>query len=170
MGYVHDTAMAQYIPPTLFHRVTGTWTLAAGAVAGTIALHVAATDETSTVNIPIVISSNSVAQKGAYLKSVEIDYEILIAACDAVSVVINLVTRGADGAVATVAAQTFTYDTGHDTAAERYDVDQHRMTCTITTPFWIDNDQYVLVELTLDKAGTTTVDLLGAVANFTLRM
>ena len=169
-GYVHDTAMSQFIPPTDFHYVTGTWTLAAGAVTDTIALHVAAADETSTVNIPIVIPSNSVAQKGAYLKSVEIDYEILIAACDAVSVVINKVTRGADGSVAVVAAQTFTYDAGHDTAAERYDVDQHKMTCTITTPFWIDNDEYVLVELTLDKAATTTVDLLGAVANYTLRL
>ena|SRR3990167_2542928 len=169
-GYVHDTAMSQYIPPTAFHYVTGTWTLAAGAVTDTIALHVAAADQTCTVNIPITVPSNSVAQKGAYLKSVEIDYEILIAACDAVSAVVNLVTRGADEAVAVVAAQTFTYDAGHDTAAERDDLDQHRMTLTITTPFWIDNDQYVLVELTFDQAATTTIDLLGAVANFTLRV
>ena len=169
-GYVHDTAMTQYIPPTLANVVTGTWTYAAGAVAGTIARHVAATDETSVVTIPIIVPSNSVAQKGAYLKSIEIDYEILVAACDAVDAVVNLVTRGADGAAATVASQTFTYDTGHDTAAERYDVDQHKMTCTITTPFWVDNDQYVLLELTVNKAATTTFDLLGAFANFTLRI
>jgi hypothetical protein len=79
------------------------------------------------------------------------------------------VTRGADGAVAVVAAQTFDYETGHDTAAESYELDQHKMTLTLETPIWIDNDQYVLVELTLNKAATTTVDLLGAVANFTLR-
>lgn len=170
MGYVHDTGMSQYIPPTAFHCVTGTWTDAAGQVTDTICKHVAAADETATVNIPITIPSNSVAQKGAYLKSIEIDFEILVAACDAVSAIVNLVTRGADGAAATVAAQTFTYDTGHDTAAERIDVDQHRMTLTLSTPVWIDNDQYVLVELTLNKAATTTIDLLGAVVNFTLRV
>ena len=54
-GYVHDTAMSQYIPPTAFHIVTGTWTQAAGAVAGTIAMHKAAAAETATVNIPIMI-------------------------------------------------------------------------------------------------------------------
>jgi len=170
MGFVHDTHMSQYIPPSLFHCVTGTWTLAAGAVAGTIAKHVAATDEVSVVNIPILLPSNSVALKGSYLKSIEIDFEILIAACDAVDAVINKVTRGADGSVAVVAAQAFSYDTGHDTAAERDDLDQHLMTLTLTTPIWLDNDAYVLVELTFDKAATTTIDLLGAVANYDLRL
>jgi len=162
--------MSQYIPPTLFHCITGTWTQAAGAVAGTIAKHVAATDEASVVTIPIMLPSNSQGLQGAYLKSIEIDYEILIAACDAVDAVVNKVTRGADGAVAVVAAQAFTYDTGHDVDTERYDVDQHKMTITITTPFWLDNDVYVLLELTFDKAATTTVDLLGAVANFDLEI
>lgn len=169
-GYVHDTGMAQYIPPTLFHNVTGTWSHAAGQVTDTIAVRNAAADATTTCNIPIIVPSNSVAQKGAYLQSVEIDYEVLTAACDAVSAVFNVVTRGADGAAATVAAQTFTYDAGHDSAAERIDVDQHKMTLTLSTPVWLDNDQYALVELTLDRAATTVVDLLGAVANYTLRI
>lgn len=169
-GYVHDTSMSQYIPPTVFHLVTGTWTHAAGQVTDTIAVINAAADATTTCNIPVMIPSNSVAQKGAYLRSVEIDFEVLTAAMDAASVVFNLVTRGADGAVATVAAQTFTYDTGHDTAAERIDVDQHKMTVTLDTPVWLDNDQYALVELTLDRAVTTVVHLLGAVANYTLRL
>lgn len=170
MGQVHDTHMAQFIPPTLFHTVTGTWTLAAGAVAGTIAKHVAATDEVSVITIPIVLPSNSVDLKGAYLTSIEIDFEILIAACDALAAVVNKVTRGADTAVAVVAAQAFTYDTGHDTAAERIDVDQHKMTLTLTTPIWLDNDAYVNVEITADKAATTTIDFLGATANYTLRV
>ena len=83
--------------------------------------------------------------------------------------VVNKVSRGADGAVAVVAAQTFTYDTGHDTAGERIDVDQHKMTLTISTPFFLDNDEYVLVELTFNKAATTTLDILGAFANFVAR-
>jgi len=169
-GYVHDTGMAQYIPPTLWHNVTGTWTHAAGAVTDTIAVVNGAADATTTTNIPIMVPSNSVAQKGAYLVSVEIDYEVTVAACDAVTAVFNVVTRGADGAAATVAAQTFTYDAGHDTAPERIDVDQHRMTLTLTTPVWLDNDQYALVELTFDRAATTVVHELAAVANYTLRI
>ncbi len=165
----HNTHMTQYISPGEMHFVTGTWTDAAGQVAGTICKHVAATDETSVVNIPISIPSNSVALQGSKLVSIEIDYEVLVAACDSVAAVVNKVTRGADGAVAVVAAQTFSYDTGHDTAGERIDVDQHKMTLTITTPFFIDNDEYVLVELTLNKAATTTVDILGAFANFVAR-
>ena len=38
-GYVHDTAMCQFIPCTAFHIVTGTWTQAAGTVTGTICMH-----------------------------------------------------------------------------------------------------------------------------------
>jgi hypothetical protein len=79
------------------------------------------------------------------------------------------VTRGADGAVATVTALSFDYDTGHDTAAERYDVDQHRMTLELETPIFLDDDEYILVELTVNKAATTTFDMLGAVAYFTLK-
>jgi hypothetical protein len=167
---IHNTHVSQYIPPTLFHCVTGTWTEVAGQVTDTICKHVAATDEVATVNIPVIIPSNAIGLQGAKLASIEIDYEILVAACDAVTAVVNKVTRGADGAVAVVAAQSFSYDAGHDSAAERYDVDQHRMTLTLDTPIWIDNDEYVLVELTFDKAATTTIDLLAAVANFTLRM
>lgn len=166
---MNNTHFAQYIPPTLFHCVTGTWTDAAGQVTDTICKHVAANDETATINIPIIIPSNSIGLQGAKLASIEIDFEILVAACDALSAIVNKVTRGADGAVAVVAAQAFSYDTGHDADAERIDVDQHRMTLTLTTPIWIDNDEYVLVEITANKAATTTIDFIAAVANFTLR-
>lgn len=171
MGYVHNTHVAQYIPPTLFHCVTGTWSMAAGQVVGTICKSVNDANQTSVVNIPIVVPSNSAANMGAYLESIEIDFEITGAALTALTAVVNKVTRGADGAVATVAAPAFTYDTGHDAANERVDVDQHKMTLTITTPFWIDNDEYVLVELTVDQAGDTgVIELLGAVVNYTLRL
>ncbi len=170
MGYIHDTSMSQYIPPTLMHYVTGTWTEAAGAVAGTIAKAMAdpgAPGATAVVNVPVLIPSNSVALKGAYLKSIEIDYEIFTAACTSVTPVVNKVTRGADTAVAVVAAQTFTQT---PTLAISDDVDQHKLILTITTPFWMDNDVYVLVQLTFVAPNTTTIHVLGAVANFTERL
>jgi hypothetical protein len=144
--------------------------MAAGAVPGTICKTVNDANQTSVTNIPIIVPSNSAGLKGSYLKSIEIDYQVLNAAMTAVTAVVNKVTRGADGAIAVVASQTFTYDTGHDAAGERVDIDEHKMTLTITTPFWIDNDAYVLVELTIDQAGDTgVVNLLGAIANYTFR-
>jgi hypothetical protein len=159
----------------MFHCVTGTWTEVAGQVAGTICKTVNDANQTSVVNIPILIPSNSVALKGSQLKSVEIDFEITGAALTALTAVVNKVTRGVDGAVAVVESQTFAYDLGHDTAGERVDVDQHKMTLTLGTlaapvPAWIDNDVYYLVELTIDQAGDTgVIELLGAVVNYTAR-
>ncbi|MFZ6029862.1 MAG: hypothetical protein ACOYYS_19280 [Chloroflexota bacterium] len=170
MGYVHDTHMTQYIPPTSMHYVTGTWADAAGNVTDTIAKAKTAADTTSTINIPLPVPSNSSSEKGSLIKSIEIDYEVGTAALDALSAVVNLVERGADGADAVVAAQAFTYDTGHDSAAERIDVDEHKMTLTLDTPVWLTNNQYMLVELTVDAAATSVFHMLGAFVNYTFRV
>lgn len=169
MGYVHNTHFSQYIPPTAFHYASGTWADAAGQVAGTIVKKRTAADAAAVVNIPVLVPSNSIDSQGAKLAAIEVDFEILTGALDAMAASINKVTRGADGAVAVVAALSFTYDSGHDAAAERIDVDQHKMTLTLDTPIWLDNDEYVLVVLTIDGSATGVVDLLGAVANYTLR-
>ena len=163
---IHNTHFSQFIPPTDVHLVTGTWTMIAGQVAGTIVLHKAAAAETTIVTIPVEIMSNSVALQGNKLASIEIDYEVLVAACTTVTAVINKVTRGIEGAVAVVAAQPFTQS---PTAANSALVEQHKLVLTITTPFWLDNDEYVLVQLTMVAAATTQIDILGAFANFTLR-
>jgi len=172
MGYVHDTHCSKFIPPTLFHvGAVGTWTQAAGAVAGTICQTVNDANQTSTVNIPIVIPSCSTPQTGSLLKSVEVDFTIRAGALTALTAVFNKITRGANLGVAVVAPLAFTYDTGHDIAAERIDVDEHKMTLTLDEPIWLLNTEYCLVELTIDQAGATDViDLLGAVANYTYRV
>ncbi len=167
MGYVHDTAMSQYIPPTKFHYVTGTWTQATGQVAGTICMHKAAAAETTTINVPIEIPSNSVSGKGALLKSIEVDLEVLVADCTSITPTLNKVTRGADTAVAVVAAVT---QTSTPAAANIKVVDQHKLVVTLTTPAWIDNDEYYLLSLSCVCAATTQLDMLGAVANYTLRV
>jgi hypothetical protein len=167
MGYVHDTAMSQYIPPNAMHYVTGTWTQAAGAVAGTIAMHKAAGAETAVVSVPICIPSNSVAGKGALLKSIEIDYEQLLAGTTSTTLTLNKVTRGADGAVAVVSAVTITVNLDATTSKSQ---DQHKIIGTLSTPAYIDNDEYYIAVLTFVCGGTVTLDVLGAVANYTLRV
>jgi hypothetical protein len=159
--------MSQFIPPTAFHCVTGTWTDAAGNVAGTIVKQKAAAAETAVVNIPIVLPSNSQDQAGSLLNSIEIDYEILTAAATSITAVLNKVARGADGAVAVVAVKTATQDLA--AATDAADVDQHKLTVTVTTPEYIDNDEYFLLELTCVCALTTVLEFLGAVANYTVQ-
>src|SRR5512136_1491438 len=164
---IHDTAMSQYIPPTVFHFSTGTITDIAGQTVGTIVEHRAAANQTTLITIPILIPSNASALKGSYLKSVEIDYEILTAEPTSLTFTINKVTRGADGADAAVATVTKTASLSDATAKA---VDEHKNVLTITTPFWIDNDEYVLVEVALEAgAGGNTAEFISAVANYTAR-
>jgi hypothetical protein len=168
MGYVHDTHVSQYIPATAAHCVTGTYTDAAGAVTGTIAKHRAAAASTGVVTIPIEIPSNSAALKGAKLTTIEVDYELLLAAATSVTAALKKVTRGADTAVAVVDPVTITQDLTAATSAATED--QHKLTVTITTPEWVDNDVYYLLQLSFVCGAVVTVDLLAAVANFTLRV
>ena len=160
--------MSQYIGPRLFHAVTGTFTYIAGQVAGTIALHRAAVDQTTVVTIPIILPSNSIGLQGAKLTSIEVDYEILTAEPTSITWTLNKVTRGLDTAVAVVTAVTKT-----DTlaAAGAKTVDQHKQVLTLTMPIWLDNDEYLLVQASMVAgAGGNTSDFLGAVVNYTARM
>jgi hypothetical protein len=167
-GYVHDTAMSQYIPPTEMMGITGTFTQAAGTVAGTIAFHRAAAAQTSVIYIPIILPSNSAVNKGAYLKSIEVDYENLLAAATSVTFALNKVTRGVSGTVAVVSAVTVTQSL---TAASGAAIqDQLRCLVTLTTPQWIDNDVYYILTMSIVAGATVTNDVLAAVANYTLRV
>jgi hypothetical protein len=161
--------MSQFIPPNLMHPVGGTWTYVAGLVAGTIALHRAAHNSSGVVNIPIVIPSNSVALQGAKLKSVEIDFEIATAVVTSAEALIYKVTRGANLAVAVVStALPMTYSPAY---TETLKVEQHKLVLTLTTPIFLRNTEYVLVEFTIVAgAGGGTQKILGAVANYTLRV
>jgi hypothetical protein len=166
-GYVHDTNMAQYIPPTSHHVVTGTWSLTAGSVAGMISHHKAAAAETTTVNVPICISSNAIANKGAYLKKIVINYEVGTADMTSITPTVNLVTTTADAGTPTVAAQTFTQTPVAATAKAQ---GKRQLIITITTPFWVADTQYVLVALSCVCAAGTVLDFTGDVAYFTERM
>jgi hypothetical protein len=168
MGYVHDTNMSQFIPPNLAHCVTGTWTDVAGQVAGTIVRHKAAAAETSTINIPILLPSNASAQKGSMLKYVELDYEVLVAACTSVTLSIVKVVRGVDTAVAVVSAPAGTQLLTAATSAAT--VDQHRDRFTLTTPAYIDDDELYFLKASVVAAATTTFDIIGAVAYYTARL
>lgn len=167
MGYVHDTHMQKFIPPTMFHAVTGTWANAAGNVAHTIVLQKTAGAETATVTIPLAVMGNSSDEKGSKIASVEIDYEILTSAATSITATVWKIARGADGAVAVATQVTATQDL--TAATDAADVDQHALTVTITTPEYIDDDDYWFVELACVCAAGTVLEFLGAQVNFSLR-
>ena len=167
-GYVHDTNMVQYIPPHIHHAVTGTWTLTAGNVAGTISYHKAAAAETTVINVPIIIPQNATAGKGALLKYVEIDHELTGAAATSVTITMNKVTRGVDTAVDVVSAVTGTQLLTPATTAAT--LDQHRDRFTLTTPEFISDNVYFVMKVSMVCAAGTVVDLGGSFAYYTLRI
>ena len=169
MGYVHDTHMSMFIPPAAIGKTAGTWT---PAIASNVASEArGAADASFTLNIPVLVPSNSEALKGAKLKSIDVYYKIGTAAADDFATVeLSKMTLPVTGEAVSGEAIETTEDADHDTAAERKTVDDHTMTVTLTTPVWVDdNDAYVLT-LVVDAAATTVFTLFGAKANFELRV
>ena len=170
-GYVHDTSMSFWIDFTAFSHNSGTWTMTVGAVANTYMTRRTAAAATSITRIPVNVLMSSVGLKGAYLKSIDIWMEYLTAAPTSMDALIWKNVLPADtAAFAAASAVAFSYDTGHDTAGERDNVDQHKMTLTLTTPVWIDDDDLIFVEITSVNAATTLLDFYGARVNVTLRL
>ena len=165
---LHNTHMSQVIPCTGIHYVTGTWTMAAGQVAGTIAKHKSDNAETAVVTVPCQIPSNSISLQGAKLASIELDYECIDGAATSVTAVLHKVVRGIEGAVAVASHPTITQDL--TAATDAADEDTHKLIVTLSTPVWIDNDDYYLCEFSFVCPGGMTVDILAAVVNYTFRV
>lgn len=169
-GYVHDAAVYVWIPFSDFVHSAGTWTT-------TVASNVwysrrTAADAASTTYIALGhLLANANGLKGAYVKSVAIHFRVVTAALDALEAHLYKATLATDGSLLTVAEVVTTYDAGHDTAAERIDVDEHLMTLTPTTPFWVDGDSsYYFVEIVADNAATSLLDYFGANVSLTVRL
>lgn len=174
MGYLHDANFAFPISPFHCYGTVATWAIGAGQVAGAMSYKCDATDETAHLFIEVRVPSHlddsaGVAVKGFKVTDFELNFEITTAALDAMSAVINKIKIGADGSVYVVSNPDFTYDTGHDTAAERVDVDQHRMTLSVTTPEYCEDDEYYVIDLTIDKATTSIFEFYGGVAHGVFR-
>jgi len=169
MGYVHDTAMSQFIPPAAAGFSAGTW---ADALASNVwCKSRTAADASFTIGIPVLLPSNSAALKGACLQSIDVWYSIATAAADDfASVSLYADTLAASGTANSAAAVTATLDAAHDTAAERKATGEHKLTLTLATPVWVDHEAAYHIELVVDAAATTVFKLFGARANYTLRL
>jgi hypothetical protein len=168
MGYTHDTSMAAFTSPAEIIGTVGTWAVTAASHLWT--LNKTAADNTSVVKIPLKLPSNNKGLKGALLKSVDLWWSNATGDLDALTPEIYLAALPAQAGTLAATAQSFAYDASHDTAAKRITQATHKMTLTLDTPIWIDNDNEAYVELTVDAAANSVVKLMGASANYTLRI
>lgn len=168
MGYIHDL-VSTFIAFSKFIHSGGTWT-------STVASNVwfdrrTAADAAAVTMIPLGdVPQRDGSTKGAALQSVEVLFRVVTAALDSLSAILYKATLAADGSLLTVAVVPTSYDTGHDTAAERIDVDEHTMTLTVTTPTYLDDNEYLFVEVSWDAALTSVLDFFGAKANWRWRL
>ena len=169
MGYIHDVSMSQFVLPGDFKFSAGTWAI---ATLGYIwSMDRTAADGVFWAMAPVLVPSNSVAQRGAYLKPIEVMYSIATAAADDFAAVeLRKDTLAVTGTLNTSALIATTMDAAHDSAAERKAQDEHRMVATLDTPAWIDNDEAYHFDFYVDCAAGTVFKIFGAIINYTLRL
>ncbi len=168
MGYVHDTAMSKFVDPQDFQHSAGTWTQ---TNAGNMwYLRRTAADVVWVTKIPVAPPQNSVALKGSKLVSITLWWVDATTALDSISAALYKATLPADGAAMATVLVATSYDTGHDDAAERITINEHKMTLTLTTPAWLDDDDLYYVEVSADPAVGSVFDWYGARVNYTLRV
>jgi hypothetical protein len=174
MGYVHDTAMSQFVSPFLIGK-SATATMTNAVTSNVWSDDRTANDSSFTIYVPVPVPGSSVALKGCYLKSIELMFEVAAGDCDNFATValykdtLQASAASGSGTLNTAAAVTITVDTGHDSAAERLAQDEHRMICTLSTPEWIDNDATFHLECVVDNDDDTEFNIYGAIINYTLR-
>ncbi|OGO41099.1 MAG: hypothetical protein A2Z04_01580 [Chloroflexi bacterium RBG_16_57_9] len=167
----HDTHVHSWVSPSRSHAVTGTWADAAGAVGNTIVRKKSANAETGVLTVPVNVPMNDGQERGAYLVSLDLYYELLTAAATSVTPVIYKVTLPANGdAIGAPESLAFSYDAGSDAVNERNTQDQHAMTLTLTTPVWVEDDHVIQVQVSFVCGAAVVVDWIGLRANYTYRL
>jgi len=166
----YDTHVHKWHPPTRCHTSLGTWANAAGQVANTIVHKKTANLEDPVFTVPLELPMNDGDARGAYLVSVDVYYELLVAAATWLTAFIHRVTTPVNGAgIGAVEALAFTYDAASD-AAGRVTADQHSMTLSLTTPVWVEDDHVIQVVLAFTCGGAVVIDYIGIRANYSYRL
>ena len=169
MGYVHLTDICQFIPPAMIQKSLGTWT---PTYASNVSSDVRTAAETNfALHVPICLPASNLALQGAKLLSIDFWYKIATAGCSGSGTpVLNKIALPADTVAVSGAEITTTLDTGHDTEAERVAAASHKMTVTVSTPVFLEDDYGYVLYMTFNCAAGTVYTLYGAQANFTLRL
>ena len=170
MGYVNDTQSAMIIPPCDMMYSGGTWTDSVSS--NQWSKNKTAAADTTTVRIPLLkLFQNAAALKGSLLKSIDLWYTVGTLAMTTVTATLYKLTAPADNtAPGAPSAPAFTYDSGHASNANRVAAQNHKMTLTLTSPLYLDDDDVYFIELALVAQATSVFSMKEARANFTLRL
>ena len=168
MSPIQNNHFCQFIPCKLFSFAQPAWWFQRAAfVAGTISMRALFNNTTAKAfSVPVIVLSSPTQLTGSRLISFGLDYQITTQPVDNFTPVIYRVTRGADGSPYSLTSLPFTADSNHDTAEKCSVVARHRMELTITSPPWIDKDQFVSVYISFNSRNGTVLELLAAFANF----
>lgn len=169
MGYVMDTATSKFISPFDAGYSAGTWT---ATIASNLVSNLrTAADAANTILVPVHMPGNEVALKGAMLKSIDVWYRVSTADLDDFATVeVEKVTLPATTVAPTGAAITVTIDAAHDTAAERKAQAYHKMTVTLSTPVWLDDDSGYYLCMVIDAAASSVFTFYGCMVHYTQRI
>jgi len=162
MGYTHNTAMAQFVPPNVCMFTAGTWT---PTITGDVPTLVrTAADVDATIIIPLNVPGNSAYREGSQITSVDVYWKNATADLTALTPKLELVTLKADGtAVSGIEETLINYDAGHDTAAKRITQAEHMMTITFNTPRpWLSSANAYYLNLFLDTGAAAVFTFKGA--------
>ena len=142
------------------------WTLSYAS--GNFAYTCDTTDEVGVValpiEIPLVNDANGVGS--AAINTVEMSYTIGTAALDAApTAAIKLVAKAVDGAAPVVTSVACTVVAG-GSITDTKTVDDHLITITPDTDVDLSGSENIILEVSFDKAATSTVALTGCTANY----
>ena len=169
MGYIHEQGVGVFVQPGMCAMSAGTWTNAEAS--NVWSMNRTAAAAAFKIQIPATILHQVTAtQKGSYLTSVDLFWEVETAALTTLTGYIYKMTNPANGGAWIAASQAFGYDTSHLTNANRVTVALHKMTMTLTTPFWIQKDYHAYALLDVDAPAASVFKLYGAQWNYTLRI
>jgi hypothetical protein len=160
--------MSEFIPVSNF-QTAGTCVLTHAVASNLVSSARTANDTAFSLFIPIPIPSNEIALKGCRLKSIDVYFNVGTAALTAFTEPV-LQKTALPAADATAPTGTPVTTTSTPANATVLTVAQHKVTVTLTTPEWVDDDIAYILDLEIDPAATSVVTLYGARANYDLRI
>jgi hypothetical protein len=169
MGYIHDSSMRYFVPPSLGGGSGGTW---AHTLDGTHwYLQRNATSGNFYLGIPVAVPHQSANDnRGSRVSSVDVYYSVYDADMTTLTPEINLETLPTLAEWDAPATPAFTYDADHNTNAERIVQGSHVMTLTLTTALWIEGGQCLRLDLYGSVGAAAIFRFWGAQVHYTLRI
>lgn len=123
--------------------------------------------EVTYLNYLIPLNNFLSTSRGWQVNSVTVDYTV--ATADITDIQVALASYATAAAGGTATAITGTYDTAHDTTAERKATGDHRLVYTVTTPTTFSTAKTApAIEIQLDTLNTAVTTIRGITLNLTL--